>query len=207
MALESSIDEDSDYRDWVDLIWFPTGGGKTEAYLGVMAFVFVYRRLKYSGSGGGTTAIMRYTLRLLTSQQFVRACKVVSALELIRRETPELGDEPYSVGLWLGGDSSPNTFVQALEELNKGDFSKFVLRECPWCRTAFATENYKATETSFHISCGNAECSFGSEENNILPFNVVDEALYKKPPSLLIATVDKFARLPWGKQGRCFFWW
>ncbi|AMO54988.1 helicase-related protein [Endozoicomonas montiporae] len=205
MALESSINEDCDYRDWVDLIWFPTGGGKTEAYLGVMAFVFVYRRLKYSASGGGTTAIMRYTLRLLTSQQFVRACKVVSALELIRRETPALGEEPYSVGLWLGGESSPNTFIQALDEHSKGNFSKFVLQQCPWCATAFTKENYKATETSFHLSCSNQKCSFGCDENNILPFNVVDEALYQKPPSLLIATVDKFARLPWENRAGVFF--
>lgn len=205
MALESAIDEDSDYRDWVDLIWFPTGGGKTEAYLGVMAFVFVYRRLQYSSSGGGTTAIMRYTLRLLTSQQFVRACKVVSALEFIRRETPALGDEPYSVGLWLGGESSPNTFDQALEQLNKGNFSKYILRQCPWCATEFTKENYKATETSFHFSCSNRECAFGCEESNVLPFNIVDEALYKNPPSLLIATVDKFARLPWESRAGAFF--
>ncbi|WP_257297159.1 DEAD/DEAH box helicase [Endozoicomonas sp. YOMI1] len=205
MALESSIDEDNDYRDWVDLIWFPTGGGKTEAYLGVMAFVFVYRRLRYSSSGKGTTAIMRYTLRLLTAQQFIRACKVVSALEFIRRETPTLGDEPYSVGLWLGGESSPNTFDQALEQLNKGNFSKFILRQCPWCAAAFTKDNYKATETSFHFSCSNRECAFGCEENNVLPFNVVDEALYKEPPSLLIATVDKFARLPWENRAGAFF--
>ncbi len=205
LALESSIDEDNDYRDWVDLIWFPTGGGKTEAYLGVMAFVFVYRRLKYSSSGGGTTAVMRYTLRLLTSQQFVRACKVVSALELIRRVTPALGEEPYSVGLWLGGESSPNSFAQALEQLNKENFSKFILRQCPWCRDAFTKSNYKATETSFHFTCNNQECAFGHKENNVLPFNVVDESLYKEPPSLLIATVDKFARLPWEDRASSFF--
>ena len=112
MVLESTINEEDDYRDLVDLIWFPTGGGKTEAYLGVMAFLFVYRRLSYTSSGNGTVAIMRYTLRLLTSQQFVRACKVIGALELIRRKEPMLGEEPFSVGLWLGGDSSPNSFLQ-----------------------------------------------------------------------------------------------
>lgn len=205
MVLESSVDEDNDCRDLVDLIWFPTGGGKTEAYLGVMAFIFVYRRLKYTGSGGGTTAIMRYTLRLLTTQQFTRACKVVSALELIRRAMPELGDEPYSVGLWLGGDSSPNTFEQALKVLEKRNFSKFILQQCPWCGTKFNYENYKATDNSFHFTCTNRACQFGCEDHNILPFNVVDEALYKKSPSLLIATVDKFARLPWENRAHAFF--
>jgi len=205
MALESSIDEDSDFRDCVDLIWFPTGGGKTEAYLGVMAFVFVYRRLRYSSSGGGTTAIMRYTLRLLTSQQFIRACKVVSALELVRQGADCLGEEPFSVGLWLGSASSPNTFIQAQETLDKRNFSKFVLQECPWCSTPFTEENYLAGEQQFNFRCTNKKCSLGVSRAGILPFNVVDEALYMSPPTLLIATVDKFARLPWEERAGSFF--
>lgn len=205
MALESSIDEDSDFRDCVDLIWFPTGGGKTEAYLGVMAFVFIYRRLSYSSSGGGTTAIMRYTLRLLTAQQFVRACKVVSALELIRRSTDTLGEEPFSVGLWLGGASSPNTYVQALDALNRRNFSKFVLRQCPWCASKFSVENYECTEHRFNFTCSNDSCELGGNGSKVLPFNVVDEALYDSPPTLLIATVDKFARLPWEDRACAFF--
>lgn len=205
MALESSIDEDSDFRDCVDLIWFPTGGGKTEAYLGVMAFVFIYRRLSYSSSGGGTTAIMRYTLRLLTAQQFVRACKVVSALELIRRTTDTLGEEPFSVGLWLGGASSPNTYAQALDALNRRNFSKFVLRQCPWCASDFSVENYQCTEHRFNFTCSNDSCELGCNGSKVLPFNVVDEALYDTPPTLLIATVDKFARLPWEDRACAFF--
>lgn len=205
MALESAIDEDSDYRDCVDLIWFPTGGGKTEAYLGVMAFVFIYRRLSYTSSGGGTSAIMRYTLRLLTSQQFVRACKVVSALELIRRTTDFLGDEPFSVGLWLGGASSPNTYAQALDAFNRRNFSKFVLRQCPWCASEFTLENYQCTEHRFNFICTNASCELGCNGSKLLPFNVVDEALYDSPPTLLIATVDKFARFPWEDRACAFF--
>lgn len=205
MALESAIDEDSDYRDCVDLIWFPTGGGKTEAYLGVMAFAFIYRRMCYPSSGGGTSAIMRYTLRLLTSQQFIRACKVVSALELIRRATDFLGDEPFSVGLWLGGASSPNTYVQALDALNRRNFSKFVLRQCPWCASEFTLENYQCTEQRFNFICTNASCELGCNGSKLLPFNVVDEALYDSPPTLLIATVDKFARFPWEDRACAFF--
>ena len=205
MALESSIDEDNDFRDCVDLIWFPTGGGKTEAYLGVMAFVFVYRRLRYSSSGGGTTAIMRYTLRLLTSQQFVRACKVVSALELIRRRTDTLGEEPFSVGLWLGSASSPNTFVQALDALDRRNFSKLILRQCPWCSIEFSVENYRCDEHRFNFLCSNDDCELGCNGTKNLPFNVVDEALYEAPPTLLIATVDKFAQLPWEERAGSFF--
>lgn len=204
MVLESVINEDSDYRDLVDLIWFPTGGGKTEAYLGVMAFLFVYRRLNYTSSGKGTVAIMRYTLRLLTTQQFARACKVIAALELIRRKKPMLGDEPFSVGLWIGGASSPNTFLQAVASKEKENFSRFILNECPWCASKFTKNNYFVDEQMFHFTCTNQHCDFGQEKGNVLPFNVVDEALYANPPSLLIATVDKFARFVWEEKANIF---
>ncbi len=206
MVLESAVDEDSDFRDIVDLIWFPTGGGKTEAYLGLMAFLFVYRRMRYPNSSGGTIAIMRYTLRLLTAQQFMRACKVISALELIRRtNNNELGDEPFTVGLWLGAATSPNTFKQAIDKIKDKQYSKLVLTSCPWCQQKFTQKNYIANQDSFHFTCLNEACDFGKEKNNILPYNVVDTALYNHPPSLLIATVDKFARLAWEHSATNFF--
>ena len=206
MVLESLIDENSEFREEVDLIWFPTGGGKTEAYLGVMAFLFIYRRLKYPASYGGTVAIMRYTLRLLTSQQFLRACKVISALEIIRKKNESiLGEIPISIGLWLGGANSPNTIYQANEYLKKQDYSKFVLSSCPWCGDKFSHDNYKIVADDFHFTCTNKQCDLGKEDNNILPYNVVDESLYNNPPSLLIATVDKFARLAWEERTASFF--
>ena len=97
-VMVSAVREDDDFRDVLDLIWFPTGGGKTEAYLGLIAFLIVWRRLKYPDSGGGTTAFMRYTLRLLTRQQFERAARMVCALELIRRRNPaRLGEAPVDI--------------------------------------------------------------------------------------------------------------
>jgi len=206
MVLESTTNEDSEFRDTLDLIWFPTGGGKTEAYLGLMAFLFIYRRLKYPSSYGGTVTIMRYTLRLLTSQQFLRACKVVSALELIRRKnTHKFGKEPISIGLWVGSASSPNTFLQVKECLDKQQFSKLILASCPWCNQPFNKKNYVCKEDDFHFTCTNKDCDFGKELGNILPYNVIDEYLYKNPPSLLIATVDKFARLAWDERTSSFF--
>jgi len=206
MVLESSTNEDSNFRDTLDLIWFPTGGGKTEAYLGLMAFLFIYRRLKYPSSYGGTVSIMRYTLRLLTAQQFLRACKVISALELIRRkDTRKLGQEAITIGLWVGAASSPNTYEQALDLVKKNQFSKLIINNCPWCDTPFNEKNYIVKEDDFYFSCTNNNCDFGKEENNRLPYNVVDEALYKFPPSLLIATVDKFARLAWEERAGSFF--
>ncbi len=206
MVLESSTNEDSEFRDTLDLIWFPTGGGKTEAYLGLMAFLFIYRRLRYPASYGGTTAIMRYTLRLLTTQQFMRACKVIFALELLRRkDTKKFGREPITVGLWVGAASSPNTFKQALEYRNNSQYSKLIVTSCPWCDTVFTQENFVAREDAFHFTCTSKGCDFGREEKNILPCNVVDQSLFKKPPGLLIATVDKFARLAWDERAGSFF--
>ena len=206
MTLESTTNENSDFRDTLDLIWFPTGGGKTEAYLGLMAFLFIYRRLKYPSSSGGTVSIMRYTLRLLTSQQFLRASKVICALELIRQESVDsFGEEPFSIGLWVGGASSPNTFYQVKKILEDKKYSKLVLSSCPWCNSGFNEQNYIFSENSFHFSCNNSSCDFGKIKSNIIPCNVVDEALYSKPPTLLIATVDKFARLAWEERAGSFF--
>ena len=98
----------------VDLLWFPTGGGKTEAYLGLTAFTLAIRRLQrdlggFDGAGAGVAVIMRYTLRLLTLQQFQRATALICACETLRREAPDTwGDEPFRIGLWVGARSTPN---------------------------------------------------------------------------------------------------
>ena len=211
-TMESAIREENEFRDVLDLIWFPTGGGKTEAYLGLIAFLIVWRRLKYPGSGGGTAAFMRYTLRLLTRQQFERAARMVCALELIRRQDiSRLGDEPIDIGIWVGREISPNRFDQArqlVEEIRSGDPKaryKLLLERCPWCSTPFdAARGYHATEDDFHFLCVNRECEFGIDPRP-LPCNVVDEALYEHPPSLLIGTIDKFARLAWEERTGAFF--
>lgn len=209
MSLESVIDEDSEHRDTLDLIWFATGGGKTEAYLGVMAFLFVYGRLKEPSTSGGVRAVMRYTLRLLTSQQFLRANKVIFALELLRQANPtKLGLEPFSSGLWVGGGVSPNTLKQAQEAKQKKNFKKFILNECPWCGSKFETKNYFIEQDedlnaiAMRFKCYNEVCEF---HDKILPINVVDEMLYQNPPTLLIATVDKFANLPRDHRCSVFF--
>lgn len=212
LTLEPTVNEHSDFRDTLDLIWFPTGGGKTEAYLGLMAFLICWRRLKFGATGGGTTVLMRYTLRLLTKDQFRRAARLICALELLRRGEPGLGNEPITLGLWVGEASSPNTFQKAKEVLDEAieaesrPPSLLVLEACPWCGLGFSVEqNYDAGRQHFHFRCTSADCEFGQEAANPLPCNVVDGALYDQPPTVLLATIDKFARLAWEERALAFF--
>ena len=210
--IESVVNEESDFRDTVDLIWFPTGGGKTEAYLGLIAFLIVWRRLANPESGGGTTVIMRYTLRLLTAQQYLRATRMICALELIRRKRPELGKEPITIGMWVGAATSPNTLITAQQAVNKAAGGngtapmELVICNCPWCGESFnAPKNYVVSPMQFHFRCTNRDCDFGLSAGGIIPCNVVDEELYANPPTLLIATIDKFARLAWEERTNAFF--
>ncbi|QIW15684.1 hypothetical protein A4G20_04735 [Pasteurellaceae bacterium RH1A] len=213
-TLSSSINEEDEYRDTVDLIWFPTGGGKTEAYLGLMAFLIVYRRLKYKRSAGGVSVLMRYTLRLLTTQQFLRATKLILALELLRQEREDLGQEPISIGLWLGSATTPNTYQEAqgvVNSIRSGDeqnMSKFILTSCPWCKAPFKAANLDVSwdktlsRGHFIFRCSNKDCDFCQQA---LPCHVVDASVYDNPPTLLIGTMDKFARLPWDERTNVFF--
>lgn len=212
-AMESTVREADDFRDVLDLIWFPTGGGKTEAYLGLIAILIVWRRLIYGSEGGGTVAFMRYTLRLLTRQQFERAAGVIFALELMRRKQPELlGVEPITIGIWVGGAISPNRYGQAMETVHdigagKPDArQRLIVDRCLWCRAELDVMlgSYRAAHNAFQLHCPNRECEFSGDPAP-LPCNVVDEALYDRPPTLLIGTIDKFARLAWEPRAGAFF--
>ena len=209
-TLESTANEDNKFRDTVDLIWFPTGGGKTEAYLGLIAFQITLRRLRHSDTGGGTAILMRYTLRLLTRDQFIRATRLICALELIRRKREDLGSAPITIGMWVGEATSPNTFQKAYKLVEKAiaDNKKpeLVLDHCPWCGQDFkANRNYVSTTQHFNFLCRNRDCGFGASLDGVLPCNIVDEALYAEPPTMLVATVDKFARLAWEERANAFF--
>lgn len=205
----------SNHHDEVDLLWFPTGGGKTEAYLAVAAWEMIYRRLTLGVEGGGTAVIKRYTLRLLTSQQFQRAGSLICALETMRKQLPELGEESFSLGLWAGEGTSPNTLIQAYESYKtlrneSAPENVFQLQICPWCGTEITPIHYhddqsaygiRSRDNQFEFYCPSILCDF----NQHLPIQVVDEALYKTPPSLLIGTIDKFARLTWKAEASAFF--
>jgi Helicase conserved C-terminal domain len=215
-----------------DLLWFPTGGGKTEAYLGLTAYTLAMRRLQgtIGGRSGedGVAVIMRYTLRLLTLQQFQRASALICACEVIRREDGQgtWGSTPFRLGLWVGQRTTPNTTEQS-EEASKqergvyrrgstvgGVGSPRQLTNCPWCGSPIdlgrdikiesVGKGRGRTLTFCSDPLGRCPFSRRNSEDG-LPVLVVDEEIYRCLPSLLIATVDKFAQLPWNGATQMLF--
>jgi len=216
LTIASVAFPDDAYRNTVDLIWFPTGGGKTEAYLVITAFLIFYRRMSYGTVADGTAVLMRYTLRLLTTQQFRRAATLICACEQLRRQHPEdLGHQEISIGLWVGQGTTPNTFQDAVKECDElfqaeEPKSRFQIDRCPWCGIALFPQRrheekgrygVKATNQSFEMFCPEHHCPFHTH----LPIGMVDDQLYAQPPTLLLGTVDKFARMPWESRVIEFF--
>lgn len=209
LCLKGTADAESPDRRLADLLWFPTGGGKTEAYLGLIAFTIMLRRLRGS-DGGGVTVLMRYTLRLLTLQQFQRATLLICTLEDLRRKSNDLGPEPISIGMWVGRSATPNTRDEAAESLKKlrsvmslEEKNPVQLQTCPWCGHGLDHRNYwmAVDRPRLVISCRTADCAFSDG----LPVYLVDEDIYDYRPTLIISTVDKFAGLPWLEQARNIF--
>lgn len=222
LNLPGLADPKDPHRETVDLLFFPTGGGKTEAYLGLAAFAMVMRRLRNPGGegllGAGVSVIMRYTLRLLTLDQLARAAGLVCALELEREKDAErYGKWPFEIGLWVGKAATPNVLgrkgdnrpdsarakVRQFKNDPKGKPSPIPLETCPWCGTRFAPASFSLLPDDdrpreLRIVCANFECDFTRDRP--LPIVAVDEPIYRRLPAFLIATVDKFASLPWVAQ-------
>ncbi|MCW6038909.1 DISARM system helicase DrmA [Spirulina subsalsa FACHB-351] len=211
-----------------DLLWFPTGGGKTEAYLGLTAYTLALRRLQgvvngYDGNYG-VAVLMRYTLRLLTLQQFQRATTLICACEAIRRKNPELwGQEPFRIGLWVGNKSTPNWTRQSEEVIKQERGQNYSgnigtphqLTNCPWCGSEINPGKHIDVRTFEKdmgrtlVFCGDlrGQCLFSRRQapDEGLPVVVVDEEIYRRLPALVIATVDKFAQMPWNGKTQMLF--
>lgn len=233
MDIISIVDDKSNERNIVDLIWFPTGGGKTEAYLGLTAFAIFYRRLMHIKESDGTSVIMRYTLRLLAAQQFTRASTLICACEMIRINSErkykypvyKLGNKKITIGLWIGSSHIPNTNEEAdkcLEKLlnitnslglkhTKEKYNKFQVLKCPWCGTKMvkdAIEKKIVGKWGYNMRKKHFYMFCPHEDcdfTNELPIQIIDEELYNNPPSLLFGTVDKFAMIPWDGRIGSFF--
>ena len=219
LNLPGLVNPQSPDRGIVDLLFFPTGGGKTEAYLGLAAFAMVLRRLRSRNggakAGAGVSVIMRYTLRLLTLDQLSRAAGLVCALELEREEDAgRYGEWPFETGLWVGkaatpnylgqiGDNRPDSARSKVRQFKADPSNKpspIPLEECPWCGSRFEPDSFSLEPNAdrprnLRIVCINYECDFSGDRS--LPVVAVDEPLYRRLPAFLIATVDKFASLPW----------
>ena len=236
MSIVGLVDEHCDDREIVDLIWFPTGGGKTEAYLAVAAFYMFHQRLVAKPddklSRDGTNVFMRYTLRMLTTQQFQRAASLICAMEQIRvqrqkESSPlQLGKSRFSLGLWIGGSGSPNSWSDASAAIRKYERddvagNPLVLTECPWCRSTIGRLDQATTgrrgkargsklaglaSSGKHpyLKCSDVCCEYGGERDR-LPVEVIDEAIYKDPPSMFIGTADKFAMMAWKPETGSLF--
>ncbi len=197
------VNNSSPFRKDVDLLWFPTGGGKTEAYLGLSAFSIFFRRLDGKNQDiNGVTVIMRYTLRLLTLQQFERATALVCACEYMRKKYEISGDE-ISIGLWIGSGMTPNHIKDASDTLKKlrenssatiYEANPMQITKCPWCGTEINVSGYDIIDGKMNISCcNNPDCEF----HRHLPIYVVDDDIYSVAPTFILSTVDKFARITW----------
>lgn len=231
MNLPALARPEHEERNLVDLLFFPTGGGKTEAYLGLAAFTLLLRRLRApSGAPGqpakiasaGVSVLMRYTLRLLTLDQLSRAATLICALELERQRDAELlGDWPFEIGLWVGQGATPNYMGRKGDNSHYSARAKTIafqhnttldspipLENCPWCGEKFTAASFcllpkPDAPTDLRINCANHRCAFSG--GNFLPVVAVDEPIYRRLPCFLIATVDKFAALPWtGRVGALF---
>ena len=233
LADPSHKDRTKPLEAYADLLWFPTGGGKTEAYLGVAAFAMAIRRLQGNlggyDSGRGLTVIMRYTLRLLTLQQFQRGSTLICAMELLRQEAlaagnESLGDEPFTIGLWVGNKVTPGSTkdsdtaikdIRNPDKFDAGGTSPAQLTSCPWCGTEVSDKRDIEVDTLTKrttIYCGDKKgrCEFSKGKSSQrthpgIPVLVVDEEIYHRPPSILIATVDKFALMAWRGEVRTIF--
>lgn len=224
LNLPGLADPQNDQRRFVELLFFPTGGGKTEAYLGLAAFQLLYRRFTYPGiRSAGVSVLMRYTLRLLTLDQLGRAAALICALELERRKDPAvLGGWPFEIGLWVGSGATPNRLgyqgysgpgkdetayikTKRYRENSSANPAPIPLESCPWCGERFNDRSFKMVPsekapTNLQVTCHNYECDFS--QGSGLPILTVDEPIYRRLPCFLIATVDKFAALPWeGRAG------
>jgi hypothetical protein len=215
LCLTGTVDREHDDRRIADLLWFPTGGGKTEAYLGLIAFTVFLRRLRDGENGVGVTVLMRYTLRLLTLQQFERAAALICAMERLRAEREhDLGTTPVSIGMWVGMSATPNKLDRArikLHELRASPEKPLQkenpvqLHSCPWCGEPLSPDDYEVREDLVRmlVRCPNAGCDFGTGAG--LPVHLVDDAVYDAHPTLIIATVDKFASMPWRPETAALF--
>lgn len=192
-ALRSKLDE-------VAVLWFPTGGGKTEAYLGLIAVALLYDRLR--GKPRGVSAWMRFPLRMLSLQQMERLARVIAGLNEFRAEEASIAvGDPFAIGYYVGDANTPNSLSEEdmrRYEQNKGLREEVrLLRKCPFCGSAVEIKPLRHNWRLAHV-CSNSSCFSNSSSalgqyKGSLPVCIVDNEIYRYLPSVLVGTVDKLA--------------
>ncbi|MBE9182034.1 hypothetical protein IQ268_26045 [Oculatella sp. LEGE 06141] len=208
-ALADQSSPDIAEREMVDIIYFPTGGGKTEAYLGTIVFHCFFDRLR--GKTAGVTAWTRFPLRLLTLQQTQRMADVIGVADLVRREQPDLrlsgrDVDNFAVGYFVGAEATPNELVSpayryanpkdsvAWSQANDGNARQRWKRviSCPSCRTSTVQVDFDSNATRIIHRCTQPSCSFPNGE---IPIYVIDNEIYRYLPCVVVGTIDKLASL------------
>lgn len=195
-------------RELVDIIYFPTGGGKTEAYLGTIVFHCFFDRLR--GKSAGTTVWTRFPLRLLTLQQTQRVADVLGIAELVRRGHSDRrlsSASEFAVGYFVGKEGTPNEIYDPAKNKFADDEARVnwslatdaVARQawkrvtrCPSCKTETVTVNFDQVTARLFHQCTNQACAF---PNGILPCYIVDNEIYRYLPTVVVGTLDKLAGL------------
>ncbi len=182
------------------VLWFPTGGGKTEAYLGLIATALLFDRLR--GKTRGLSTWMRFPLRMLSLQQMERLAKVIAELNIIRQEEAEVANgDPFSIGYYVGRTVTPNAISERdmayLESKEEHRRRLLLLRKCPYCGSAVDISIDRKSWRILHkcesnICFSNTSKSLGVMRGS-LPLFVVDKEIYRYLPSVLVGTVDKLA--------------
>lgn len=193
---ENILTEDEKQKTGLDdmaLLYFPTGGGKTEAFLGVLVFNLFFDR--YRGKLQGVTSILRYPLRLLSVQQVQRLANILAQAELIRRRDTDLANsEQFSLGYFVGDGNTPNKLTQ--KDIDQYGAKTQELKDegrvidiCPFCKQHSVHLDIDMDMHRLIHYCDNPNCS----SNGILPLYIVDTEIYRYLPSAIISTVDKLA--------------
>lgn len=184
----------------VSVLWFATGGGKTEAYLGLIGCALLYDRLR--GKAQGVTAWMRFPLRMLSLQQVERLSYVIAALNRLQALHSDLGiGDPFVIGYFVGDADTPNALGPDTMALFKRDSNERervrMLRRCPFCSSRVRIDVLEEAWRIAHV-CENEECFSNTSDalgrfRGSLPITVIDREIYRYLPSVLVGTVDKLA--------------
>lgn len=205
-----------DRLDLCDVIYFPTGGGKTEAYLGLVVFTAFYDRLR--GKSVGTTAWTKFPLRLLSLQQLQRIANVLCQAEDIRRDDPAFGGAKFSVGYFVGKNNTPNKVVEdndgttnnakkAKEDAQKQE-DWLIVPECPYCGEDSVEVTGDLDRIRIIHQCTNEDCPEVERQDGStaeLPVYITDEEIYRYAPTFVVSTIDKIAIMGMQRRARTLF--